>query len=68
VIDAPIQTAYRAAYDRQVATLRAVLTEAVFASAWAEGRTLSLDQAIKEADRYVRSGSGTFGEIIAVSD
>jgi predicted ATPase/class 3 adenylate cyclase/DNA-binding CsgD family transcriptional regulator len=36
----------RAAYDRNVTTVRAQLGEAAFAAAWAEGRALTLDQAL----------------------
>src|SRR5207249_192597 len=36
-------------YERTVAEGRAALGEAVFAAAWAEGRAMSLDQAIELA-------------------
>jgi predicted ATPase len=39
----------RADYDRYVATARAQLDEATFAAAWAEGCTMSLEQAIAYA-------------------
>lgn len=39
----------RAEYDRNVATLRAQLAEATFAAAWAEGRAMTLEQAIEYA-------------------
>ena len=37
------------AYERTVAEGRAALGEAAFAMAWAEGRAMSLDQAIEYA-------------------
>jgi len=39
----------RIEYDRYVAAVRAQLDEAVFAAAWAEGRALTLEQAIEYA-------------------
>ena len=44
----PIPPAYRADYERSVATARAQLGEQAFATAWAEGRTMSLDQVLGE--------------------
>ena len=41
--------AYRADYDRDMESVRAQLDEATFAKAWAEGRTMPLEQAIQEA-------------------
>ena len=41
----------RADYDRYVAVARAQLNESAFAAAWAEGRAMSLDQAVAEALR-----------------
>jgi predicted ATPase/transcriptional regulator with XRE-family HTH domain len=49
VIDMPIDPIDRIEYDRHLAAARAQLDEAAFAAAWAEGRALSLDQAIDEA-------------------
>jgi len=40
---------HRGAYDRDVVQLRAKMDEASFAAAWAEGRALTLEQAITEA-------------------
>lgn len=42
------QPANRPEHDRNVAAVRAQLTPAVFDSAWAEGRALSLDQAVAD--------------------
>ena len=39
----------RADHDRDLATVRAALGEAVFAAAWAEGQALTLEQVIAEA-------------------
>jgi predicted ATPase/class 3 adenylate cyclase len=45
----PLAPIYRVAYERDVATTRAQLGDAAFAAAWAVGRALSLDQAIRVA-------------------
>jgi DNA-binding NarL/FixJ family response regulator len=50
-IGVPIPPVSRAEYERDVAAVRAQLDEATFASAWAAGRALSLDQAVAEALR-----------------
>ena len=39
----------RAAYERDVATIRAQVDDATFAAAWAAGRAMTLEQAIAEA-------------------
>ena len=39
----------RADHDRDVAAVRAALGEAAFAAAWAEGRAMTMEQAIAEA-------------------
>jgi hypothetical protein len=41
--------AARATYERAIALARARLGEEAFAAAWAEGRALSLEQALAEA-------------------
>jgi hypothetical protein len=41
--------AARTAYAHTVATVRAQLPEAAFDAAWAEGRAMTLEQAIAEA-------------------
>jgi hypothetical protein len=48
-IGAPLPPVEHAAYDRSVAALRAALPEAAFAAAWAEGRRMTVDQAIDTA-------------------
>jgi predicted ATPase len=48
-IGAPVPLVERAEYDRNVATARAQLDEATFASAWAEGRAMTLEQAVATA-------------------
>jgi predicted ATPase/class 3 adenylate cyclase/DNA-binding CsgD family transcriptional regulator len=42
----PIVPVYRAEYERSVATTRAQLGEQAFAAAWAEGRTMTPEQAL----------------------
>jgi non-specific serine/threonine protein kinase len=49
VIGAPFIAAERAEYDQAVADVRAQLDDAGFAAAWAEGREMSLDQAVAYA-------------------
>jgi tetratricopeptide (TPR) repeat protein len=49
ILSARMDPIDRADYDRDVATLRAQLDEATFATAWAAGRALPLEQAIAEA-------------------
>jgi hypothetical protein len=41
----------RADYERIIATARAALGEEAFAATWAEGRAMSLEQAIAESER-----------------
>jgi hypothetical protein len=52
-------------YDRHVAALRAQLNEETYAAAWAEGRALSLDEAValaqlllEEEDHLPEQGPG----------
>src|SRR5260370_31750872 len=45
-IGVPIPPVERAAYDRSVAAARAQLGEKSFAAAWAEGRTMTPEQAL----------------------
>ncbi len=47
-IGAPMPPVYRADYERAVADARAVLGEKAFATAWTEGRTMPIEQAINE--------------------
>jgi tetratricopeptide (TPR) repeat protein len=56
----PVQTGERAHYESSVAALRAGLSEAVFAAAWAEGSTVTREQAIEHALREEHArGHGT---------
>jgi predicted ATPase/DNA-binding SARP family transcriptional activator len=48
-IGAPILPVMQTFYDRAVATVRATLDEETFVTVWAEGQTLSLEQAIAAA-------------------
>src|SRR6266700_2223679 len=50
-IGAPLPLVERAPYDRAVEALRTQLGEQAFAAAWAEGRTLSLEQALTTPGR-----------------
>jgi DNA-binding NarL/FixJ family response regulator len=47
----PIPPVYRAGYERAVATARAQLGEQAFATAWAEGRTMTLEHVLDGARR-----------------
>lgn len=49
VINASLSSDERAEYDRKVAVVRAKLDEAIFAEAWAQGRVMTLDQAVSYA-------------------
>ena len=46
---------YQVQYQREVAAARAVLDDATFAAAWAEGRAMTLEQAVA----YALAGSGS---------
>lgn len=48
-IDGPLPPVARPDYDRTIATIRAQLNETTFATVWAAGQALSLEQAIEEA-------------------
>src|SRR5262249_31901918 len=48
-IGAPLPPNEREDYDRQVSSARLALGEEAFAAAWAEGRTMTLEQAIELA-------------------
>ena len=48
-IDAPIPPSRRADYERNVVETRAALGQEAFAAAWAEGRAMSLEQALAYA-------------------
>ena len=47
--DFPLQDYHRDAYDQSVAALRAGLGEEAFAAAWAEGRAMSVEDAVEYA-------------------
>jgi len=48
-INIPMMPTERPEYDREGSDLRANMDEAAFAKAWAEGRALTMDQAIAYA-------------------
>jgi predicted ATPase/DNA-binding CsgD family transcriptional regulator len=50
---APIPAVERASYDRTVAVVRAQLGEETFAAAWAEGRTMTPEQALVAEEQEV---------------
>jgi DNA-binding CsgD family transcriptional regulator len=49
-VGTPVLGAEREHYERDLAAARRGLSEDGFATAWAEGRTLSLEEAVAEAD------------------
>jgi predicted ATPase/class 3 adenylate cyclase len=57
----PTPAAYRAAYDRALAITRRALGEEAFAAAYAEGRALSLDEAVALALEQTGSMSDAAG-------
>ncbi|MBI3660878.1 tetratricopeptide repeat protein [Candidatus Acetothermia bacterium] len=48
-IGAPLPPSDRTDYERHLATVRASLSEGAFANAWAQGRAMTLEQAIDYA-------------------
>jgi hypothetical protein len=46
---APLPSAGRANYERDVAAVRAALSEVDFTISWAEGRGMTMDQAVEYA-------------------
>ncbi len=50
-LKSPTPSSERAAYDQSVAALRALLGEEAFAAAWAQGRSMTLEEAINEATK-----------------
>ena len=49
LVNAPLPPADRVDYERQLAALQKELDETTFAAAWAEGRAMTLEQAIEYA-------------------
>ncbi len=62
VIGAPLPPVYRADYERAVAAASAQLGEKAFATAWAEGRTMTPDQALTAQGPTLGSSSSSTGE------
>ncbi len=58
-IGASLEPVDRAAYDRNVAAVHALLDEAAFEAAWVEGQALSQEQAIAEALRVAAELNST---------
>jgi len=48
-INIPMNPPEQVEYDREISDLRANMDEAAFAKAWAEGRALTMEQAIEYA-------------------
>jgi len=59
VIGAPLPPGFRALYERVMVTARAHLGEAAFAETWAQGRAMTLEQALAEAEQTGLSGQVT---------
>ena len=51
IMGAPLPPSDRAEYERNVAAVRAQLGEEMFAAAWAEGRAMTMEQAVEYASR-----------------
>jgi hypothetical protein len=47
----PLRPIWRAEMDRAVTAARAALGEEAFAAAWAQGRAMTLEEAVREARR-----------------
>ena len=62
----PIPPVYRADYDHSLAAARAQLGEQAFATAWAEGRTMSLEQVL-DASQRLSPTSGSSRSIKAMA-
>jgi hypothetical protein len=63
-LGAPLPPVRRAEYEQCVAEARAALGEEALAAAWAQGKALSVDQAIADA---LDGGPGSCGEQQATS-
>jgi tetratricopeptide (TPR) repeat protein len=59
-LNTPMWPAERVEYERHITAVRAQLDEATFAAAWAEGRAMTLEQALAEA---LDEGAGPTGQI-----
>ncbi len=57
VLGSPLPPADRPDFDRGVAAARAEVEESAFATAWAEGRSLTPDEAIREARDVGKTGT-----------
>jgi DNA-binding CsgD family transcriptional regulator len=67
-IGAPLAPADRAGHDAAVGAVRASLTSDAFAVAWAEGRALSLDQAVAEVTALDHEARTTDGNRATAAD
>jgi hypothetical protein len=57
-IGIPMTAQERVEYDRTIAELRAGMEPPLFESAWAEGRGMSMDQAVRFAVASPAAGAG----------
>jgi DNA-binding NarL/FixJ family response regulator len=64
-IGAPLPPVYRADYEYAVSTARTQLGEKAFATAWAEGRTMTPEQALSAQRPTKGSSSSSIGERIS---
>jgi tetratricopeptide (TPR) repeat protein len=60
-LGAPLPPADRPYYDRMVGTARSAIGEDQFSAAWGEGRAMTLEQAVREAERNEVVGPETYG-------
>jgi non-specific serine/threonine protein kinase len=58
-LNSPMIVTERVEYDQNISTLRAQMEQSDFATAWAEGRAMTLEQAIEFALQESRSNDGT---------
>jgi hypothetical protein len=56
-VNSPMTAIERAEYDQNISALRAHMDESAFAMAWAEGRALTMEQAITYALETNKAGS-----------
>jgi non-specific serine/threonine protein kinase len=60
-LGAPLPPADRPYYDRMIGAARSAVGEDQFSAAWGEGRAMTLEQAVREAERNAAIGPETYG-------
>jgi predicted ATPase/class 3 adenylate cyclase len=60
-LGAPLPPADRPNYDRLIGAARSAIGEDQFSAAWSEGRAMTLEQAVREAERNEAVGPETYG-------